>query len=333
MPNFTLDRFPPLHYWAPIFMFTLVSCTVQPLPSQTLVTTCEVELLVLGAGQDAGAPQIGNPSDPAWQKSSRRLTATALALVFHSSGQRFLFEATPHITQQLQLLDELAPTKTRGLGIDGIFLTHAHIGHYAGLMFLGREAAGATSVPVFAMPRMAAYLKNNGPWSQLVELENIRLQPLQANQVNAVNDDLIVTPLLVPHRDEFSETVGYLITAGGQQTLFVPDIDSWQQWQDRHGIDFADLVDSVDLAFVDATFFDDNELPGRDMSKTPHPRVRESMALLSDRPAAVRARLHFIHYNHTNPIRDPTSKASQEVRGNGFRIARRGDRICLAPRT
>eukprot|EP00957_Ditylum_brightwellii_P156501 11911053-Ditylum_brightwellii.AAC.1 len=70
----------------------------------------------------------------------------------------------------------VAPTKKTP---DGIFLTHAHIGHYTGLMYLGREALGAVDVPVYAMPRMRSFLKNNGPWSQLVSLGNINIQNLE----------------------------------------------------------------------------------------------------------------------------------------------------------
>ncbi|NNF95190.1 MAG: pyrroloquinoline quinone biosynthesis protein PqqB, partial [Altererythrobacter sp.] len=80
---------------------------------------------------------------------------------------------------------------------------------------------------------------------------------------------------------------------------------------------------------VDATFWDDNELKGRDMSEIPHPRVTQTMDLLQDLPASERAKVHFIHYNHTNPIRDPDSPESKEVIERGFNVARRGDRICL----
>ncbi|MEO1596024.1 MAG: MBL fold metallo-hydrolase [Pseudomonadota bacterium] len=291
---------------------------------------CGVSLIVLGTGQDAGAPQIGNPVDPGWRDPALRLTATALALVDHNLGRRYLFEATPHLTAQLQRLDRVAPTAATGLGIDGIFLTHAHIGHYAGLMFLGREAAGAQGVPVWVLPRFADYLRRNGPWSQLVALENIRIEELAADQARTLPGGIAVTPRLVPHRDEFSETAAYIVRTRERSFLFVPDIDSWQQWTDDHGTELERLLDDVDLAFVDATFFDDNELPGRDMSQIPHPRVVATMQRLQHLPEEQRARLHFIHYNHSNPIRDPGSPESQQVLRRGFRIAREGDRFCLA---
>lgn len=291
---------------------------------------CQVSLVVLGAGQDGGAPQMGNPADPGWQNPALRLTATALALVDHENDKRYLFEATPHLTAQLQRLDSMAPSAAPGLGIDGIFITHAHIGHYAGLMFLGREAAGAREVPVWVMPRLANYLRRNGPWSQLVALENIQITELAQGTTKTLAGGITVTPQLVPHRDEFSETVAFVVRTNGQSFLFVPDIDSWDTWEEDYDTALEDVIASVDYAFLDATFFDDNELPGRDMSKIPHPRVAATMQRLQHLPDAARSRVHFIHYNHSNPIRDPASAATQHVLDRGFSIAREGDQLCLA---
>ena len=52
------------------------------------------------------------------------------------------------------------------------------MGHYSGLLFLGKEALGGQSVPVFALPRMRQFLRNNGPWEQLISEKNIALRPL-----------------------------------------------------------------------------------------------------------------------------------------------------------
>jgi len=216
-----------------------------------------------------------------------------------------------------------------GLGLDGVFTTHAHIGHYAGLMFFGREAAGARELPVYAMPRMGKFLWGNGLWSQLVALDNIELRELSDQIEISLSGELTVTPYQVPHRDEYSETVGFIIKGANASALFVPDIDSWADWQAEHSTSIVDMVSQVDYAFVDATFFDDNELSGRDMSEIPHPRVAETMALFAEASADIRQRIHFIHYNHTNPIRDPASDETTQVLDAGFNIARRGDRHCL----
>jgi len=293
--------------------------------------SCAVELFVLGAGQDAGAPQIGNRDDPAWSDKTLSQTPTSIAIVDRVSQQRFLFETTPSITQQLQLLDTLAPDERSGVGIDGVFLTHAHIGHYAGLMYFGREAAGARSVQTWVMPRFADYLASNGPWGQLVELGNIDLQRLSDHTPVRLNERIRVTPYRVPHRDEYSETVGFVIATAAGETLFLPDIDGWDDWQEHYGVELERVVADMELLFVDATFFDDNELPGRDMSEIPHPRVADTMERLSGLDATTRQKLRFIHYNHTNPIRYTNSAQSKDVEQQGFSVARAGDRHCLLP--
>ena len=287
---------------------------------------CQRELVVLGAGQDAGAPKIGNPDD-----TGPRLLPASLALIDRQAGKRYLFDATPAITEQLAMLDAIAPP-AQGLGIDGIFLTHAHIGHYLGLAWLGREAAGASGVPVYAMPRMAEFLRGNGPWSQLVELGNIELVALGAGDaINAIalRPDLVVVALPVPHRDEYSETVGFLAIQPESTFLYLPDIDSWEGWGGANGPFLNGMIAQSDHVFIDATFWDDNELPGRDMREIPHPRVTATMDLLQSLPPEERAKVHFIHYNHTNPIRDPASPESAEVIARGFNVARAGDRHCL----
>nr|WP_281501128.1 MBL fold metallo-hydrolase [Erythrobacter sp. F6033] len=286
--------------------------------------SCARELVVLGAGQDAGAPQIGNADD-----TGPRLLPSSIAVIDRENGQRFLFDATPAITEQLVVLDRIEPPKN-GLGIDGVFLTHAHIGHYLGLAYLGREAAGASKVPVFAMPRMVKFLRENAPWSQLHTLDNIAVTELEADGLAPVSDVFGVFPITVPHRDEFSETVGFLIMTPEKRALYVPDLDSWDEFAEAGGGTLSDLIGGVDYAFIDATFWDDNELKGRDMSAIPHPRVTGTMDRLADLPDSERAKVHFIHYNHTNPIREPDSAESKEVAERGFNIARRGMRMCLS---
>lgn len=282
-------------------------------------------IYILGVAQDAGYPQIGCYAQhclPGWEDASLRRGATSLAVIDPAAGQKFLFEATPNLPEQLYLLDSEAPNDR--FRLEGVFLTHAHIGHYAGLMFFGHEAMSTAQLPVYAMPRMTAFIEDNGPWSQLLEFQNIRLAAL-ANERAVRLDGLEVTPFLVPHRDEFSETVGYEIAGPNRRAVFIPDINKWSAW-DR---DLAELVRSVDYALIDATFYADGELPGRDMSQIPHPFVSESMAALAGLSAEERGRVWFIHFNHTNPLLDPASAESAHVREQGFNIAVEGVRLPL----
>lgn len=282
-------------------------------------------VVVLGVGQDAGVPQMGCESPfcrEAWKDPSKREMVSSIAVVDPDSGERWIFDATPDLPRQFQLLKEITGDNSNTLS--GIFLTHAHMGHYTGLMYLGFESMNAKEVPVFAMPRMKDYLESNGPWSQLVSFKNIAISELAADKEVKLNERISVVPFLVPHRDEYSETVGFRVTTRGFSFLFIPDIDKWERWERK----LADEVRRNDLLFVDATFFKDGEIP-RPMSEVLHPFVEETMGLLKDLPASERAKVHFIHFNHSNPIVQRSKEAIAEVEAAGFRIARHGMTIPL----
>ncbi len=271
--------------------------------------------VVLGVAQDAGHPQAGCTRSccaAAYDDPSRGHRVSSVGLV--DGEHRVLLDATPDLTAQLHAL---SPTGR----IDAILPTHGHIGHYTGLMYLGREAMGAAGVSVFAMPRMRALLTDHAPWSQLAALGQIVLQPLVAGQSVQVSPRLRVTPFLVPHRDEFTETVGFRVDGPSRSLAYVPDIDKWSKWD----VAVEQLVASVDVALLDGTFFADGEI-SRDMAEVPHPFVVETLARFADDPSEVRARVHLIHLNHTNPLLDPTSEASAAVRAAGMRVAEEGDR-------
>ena len=211
------------------------------------------------------------------------------------------------------------------VNIDGIFLTHAHIGHYSGLIHLGHEVMGAKNIPVYAMPRMKNFLEKNGPWNQLVTKSNIQINSIYDDNVININDRVSVKPFLVPHRDEFSETVGFKIKGLSNSILFIPDIDKWNIWNK----DIISEVNSNDYLLLDGTFFDGNELPGRDMSEIPHPFVSESINLFKGLPIKEKNKIHFIHFNHSNPLIWSTSNELNFLIKEGFNIAKQGQVIKL----
>ena len=283
-------------------------------------------LIVLGTSQDAGSPQIGCQKAccrDLFDNPDHSRKVTSLGVIDPVSGTSYLFEATPDIGTQLQVLQQWSGK--REPIPDAIFLTHAHIGHYTGLQFLGKEAINAQEAAVYAMPRMQDYLRTNGPWGQLVTNNNITIHSLKADSIMVLSPRLSVRPFLVPHRDEYSETVGYEITGPNKKVLFIPDIDKWERW-DR---DISELVTGVDRAYVDATFFDGEELDTRDISQVPHPFVIESMSRFDKLPADIRAGVHFIHFNHTNTLLDTLSLNYKQVIEAGYGVARYGDRFEL----
>lgn len=282
-------------------------------------------IYILGVAQDAGFPQAGCYKPHCmlgWNDPERKISATSIGLIDPSSKKKYIFEATPDFPEQLFMLEQEAPSDD--FSLNGIFITHAHIGHYTGLMYLGREAMGANGLPIYVMPKMEQYLRENGPWSQLIALNNISLVSLR-NEYSQLLNNLKVTPFLVPHRDEFSETVGYSIEGPKKTALFIPDINKWSQWKEN----ILERIQLTDYALIDATFYDSNELPGRDMSEIPHPFVVETMATLSVLPKEQKEKVWFIHMNHTNPLLNLNSYEAKEVRAQGFNIASTGLRLKL----
>lgn len=307
-----------------VFMFVLFAC--KPTSSEQVMMERNEErpyVQVMGIAQDAGYPQAACMKEcclPVWEGKAKPRLVSCLALVDPVTHSGWLFDATPDFKQQLYTLQ-----KDCKANLSGILLTHAHIGHYTGLMDLGREVMGAKKLPVYAMPRMRFFLRSNGPWSQLVSLENIKMLPLKADSVLRLNIGLQVKPLLVPHRDEFSETVGFLIEGPERKALFIPDIDKWEKWEQ----DITKLIKDVDVAFLDGSFYQNGEIPGRDMSMIPHPFVMESMQLFKTLSSEDKAKIHFIHLNHTNPLLRKDSKERMDVIKAGFGIAEEGQRVFL----
>ncbi len=266
-----------------------------------------VGAVLLGIAQDAGVPQIGCDCDgcsAARADAGLRQRAVSVGLIDTEARASWIIDATPDFRDQYDALRALAPD----CPLRGILLTHIHVGHYLGLAQLGKEALNARKMPVLCSARAAAFLRSNGPWSQLGENGNIDLQPWAADAPLTLSPNLSVTPVLVPHRAEFSDTAAYRV-ASPQRTLFYcPDIDRWAAWER----DIRSVCDASDVALLDATFFSAAELPGRDMSKIPHPLVTDTVARLRGTPAEVA----LIHLNHTNPLlRDTPERAWLTAQG------------------
>lgn len=311
----------PSYYRAIGLLLFLTACTATKQKPTHQQPRTAVSLVVLGTIQDAGSPQIGctksccknlfTHPDPDRQ-------VVALGLSDNQQNKTYLFEATPDISRQVKQLKQF--NTQSGEIPDGIFLTHAHIGHYTGLMYLGKEAANAQQATVYAMPGMKSFLEKNGPWSQLVTQKNIVLSPLEKEKPVSLTPNITITPFIVPHRDEFSETVGYRIQGPNKKAVFIPDIDKWEKWQR----DIKELIKEVDYAFLDATFYNAAEINNRDIATIPHPFVIESMERFKAFSKAEKQKIIFIHFNHTNPLINPNSKEYKEALKAGFSIARKG---------
>ena len=281
-------------------------------------------IYILGNTQDAGLPHIGcqHPFCEDNFDVYEEYYTTSIAVVNSDLKKYILFEATPDITFQLNNLKRnifhefLLP--------ESIYITHAHMGHYTGLMYFGREALGSKDLLVRVLPRMSKFLQNNGPWSQLVDINNIKIEEINFESSTNELSNIIVTPVQVPHRDEYSETAGYIIKGKNKKALFIPDIDKWEKW-DR---DLGQLVKEFDFLLIDATFYDSKEI-NRDINEIPHPLVTETIDLLSGLDLKNRNKVYFIHMNHTNMMLNPDSDLSKLVTSKGFNIARLGQKLYL----
>ena len=276
-------------------------------------------LKILGVVQDGGMPHLGN-NKTCCENIKQDKYVTSLMLMNNENNESFLFDASPDINKQLNFMGDRIKKDLKG-----IFLTHAHIGHYTGLMYFGREALNSKLVNVYAMPRMKKFLEENGPWSQLVSLQNISIIELSNESKISIDSNVIVQPVEVPHRAEFSETVGYKIYGPNKTALFIPDIDKWYLWEKS----IVDEIKQVDYAIIDATFYDSKEVNYRDISEIPHPFVTESMDLFDSIDIKEKNKIYFIHLNHTNPLINKDSYQYKLVRSKGYNVAEEGMKLNL----
>lgn len=290
------------------------------LESKEVLSQEQPTLIILGNVQDGGSPHIGCEKKcckELFKNPDKNRMVVSIGLVDHIEKKSWIIEATPDYPRQAKILKDFC-FNNKNSNPDGIFLTHAHIGHYAGLMYLGKESLNSSDIPVYAMTRMKGFLIKNGPWSQLIDFKNIKIKNIDHLQNVSLSERVSIQPFLVPHRDEFSETVGYKINGPSKSALFIPDIDKWNKWNKS----IINEIKKVDFAFIDATFYDNNEINNRDITEIPHPFVIETMELFNEFSIREKQKIHFIHMNHTNPLLDSNSIESKTVISKGFNIAR-----------
>jgi len=278
-----------------------------------------MQAIVLGTAQDGGVPQAGcycaNCAAARAVPERRRLVA-CLGLVDRSTGKSWMIDATPDLPEQLHILQEFAPE----CELSGVLLTHAHIGHYAGLVHLGREAMDTKGMPIYATERMAGFLRGNEPWSSLVDRSNMAIQGIIPDEPVELGPGLRITPVNVPHRDELSDTVAYVIEGPVKRVFYCPDIDSWDDW-DR---DVREFVSGMDIALIDGTFSGPDELEGREVRDVPHPLVADTV----ERLEGVECDVHLIHLNHTNRLLG-AGPAADLSSSSGVMVCSEGDSFPL----
>jgi pyrroloquinoline quinone biosynthesis protein B len=301
----------------------------EPAPIRAAAPQAAIDppkLHVLGIAQDAGVPQAACDSpncEAARRDPSRRHLAASVAIAL-PGGAVWLVDATPDLREQLDIAIALGTASgaspPRRRPVAGVLLTHGHMGHYLGLAHFGFEAAHTDQIPVRATARMAALLRDNAPWGQLVRLRNIVLEEITPGVAFDLGPVRVV-PIAVPHRAEYTDTLAYRFEGPRTTVLYIPDTDHWAKHDDP-----ASLFDGVDIALVDATFASMDELPGRDLEEIAHPTVASTIALLEDRVARGELQVVLIHLNHSNPLLDPQRRGALPT---GFGVAEAGLEIAL----
>ncbi len=277
----------------------------------------DVVLKVLGTIQDGGIPHMGCNKICClkyFKNNTFRVGVSSLGISNLKNETNYLIDATPNVNHQLKAL---IGTSNPSEKLNGIFLTHAHMGHYSGLLNFGREAMNSKNIPLYLMPRFYNFIQNNGPWNQLVKLENVMLKRIYDREKITLESNLSITPIQVPHRDEYSETVGFLIEGNTKSALYIPDIDKWEKWNNS----IVELIKNVDYAFLDGTFYDEKEVNNRDISEIPHPFIIESLKLFNPLDKSEKNKIYFIHLNHTNPLLNSDSSEYNRVIREGFNVA------------
>jgi len=251
---------------------------------------------------------------------------TSLAIVLpdprrNDSRRFFLVDASPDIRQQIDLIPETAFRRRAQARrpFDGIFLTHAHMGHYLGLGHLGREGLGIAPTPCYCSVEMRRFLTNNGPWSLMVDEGRLTFPEIEPDRWHTVDQGLDVRMSPVPHRPEFSDTVAFEFRGLRRTLLYLPDIDAWNKWDRR----IEDVVGEVDIALLDGAFWRPEEVPGRQVEDIPHPMIPDTMTRLEPLVAEGK-RVVFTHLNNTNPALNSASPEARQLVQRGFQIAREG---------
>jgi len=290
----------------------------------------DVLVKVLGTAQDGGLPHIGcscSNCQRAWQNPRFSRLISSLAILDSKAKKIFLIDATPDIRAQTRMvIDQTRQKKSQERFVpEGVLLTHAHIGHYSGLMFYGYEGQSTDELSVYCSKRMDEFLTNNDPWSQLVSQKNIVTQTIEPEKIFFLTPQVSVEAFQVPHRDEYSDTLGFKIKGRQGSLLYIPDIHNWEAW-DRS---IAKEVRKVNIALLDGTFYSPDELPSRDLSTIGHPFISHSLHVLRDIAKEGKTRVCFTHLNHSNLALDPEGEPRKTVEKLGFHLASEGMEFSL----
>ncbi|OLS28392.1 MAG: Coenzyme PQQ synthesis protein B [Candidatus Heimdallarchaeota archaeon LC_2] len=266
-----------------------------------------MEVKILGTIQDAGIPHINCQCENCLMSNPKSNFVASIAIIAES--KTYIIDCTPDFPHQLSYLEKNTSE------IDGIFITHLHIGHYIGLVYLGREAASVQDMKIYATMENLLFLQNNKPFSHLIERGEIECHEIKYNLSMDLTTKISIIPFEVPHRNEDGNTAGFLIS-GSKSIVYIPDLDYYSD-------DVLKKIEEADIALIDGSFYSKSEIIRQ--KEIPHPPITLSI----DKLRNFDTRIIFTHFNHSNPILRSDSKEYKDVISKGFEIAKVGMTISL----
>ena len=282
----------------------------------------DIIIKILGTAQDGGYPQPNcdckNCTNAINNNELVRYPAS-IGILDTKNKNSYLIDPTFRLLEQLNMLNKTARDNNFPKDhLKGIFITHAHMGHYPGLLFFGKEVIDSNNLAVYTSKTLEKFLNENQPWKLLIDNKNIDIKSFEFEKEINLSGNLKIIPIEIPHRQELSDTAGFIIEGKQKSGFYLPDIDSWKTFYDK----FNEISIKADLLFIDGTFYSNEELMeirGRNIKDVPHPPIKETINLLKNGVLKQNnSKIYFTHFNHTNKILDNDFKDDLKIEGIDF---------------
>lgn len=263
-----------------------------------------MKVKVLGNVQDGGVPHLGCSCDVCEKaREDPREQKHVASLLLKENNEkdtiRYLIDATPDIRFQIT-----------GDYLDGVFISHANLGHLNGTLYFGEEGIDADRVSIYCNEGVENYMMNNDPFRMLVDRQNIEIR----NFENGDSEDLQGGEITVEnheHPQVNHDTTSYWIQGEKKTLYYISDITEFNR-------EILESIQKADIAIIDGTFYTENEIDR--FEEVPHPPIKQTIKKTSDFDTEI----HFTHLNHTNPALREDSEERISIEEQGYGVVEQG---------
>ena len=280
-----------------------------------------IRAVILGIAQDGGVPHPGCYCNTCRYYWGNQIVLSPSSLAIIEEKRLHLIDVTRNLDRQLR--------EVGNRNITDIWLTHGHIGHIDGIGLFGKEVMNEKNIKLHASESMIELILNTPKWNKLVEEKTLIPTQFKSNEAIQVSENLQITPIQVPHRDELTDTHAFVIKGPEKSLLYIPDHDSWEEtlyMVKQKSVDEWFVSLGIDIVLMDGTFWSKNELSRQ--SDVPHPPIEDSLERLNDLNRKD-LEVFFIHLNHTNPLLIPESDETKLLLDSGCKIPIEGQQFLL----